>query len=35
MRCPRCNEDNDRVVDSRMIKEGASVSRYFQEREEK
>lgn len=27
MRCPRCNEDNDQVIDSRTIKEGISIRR--------
>lgn len=27
MRCPRCGEDNDRVIDSRLAREGSAVRR--------
>ncbi len=27
MRCPRCAEDNDRVIDSRAVREGSAVRR--------
>jgi len=27
MKCPRCGEDNDRVVDSRSVREGEAVRR--------
>ncbi len=27
MKCPRCGEDNDRVIDSRAVREGSAVRR--------
>jgi transcriptional repressor NrdR len=27
MKCPRCNKDNDKVLDSRVVREGAAIRR--------